>query len=87
MKNLYLYLGIDDNEFPYPVLFKKIGEEKYSKKDILDIGIRISKDIEKVTYVAGFDEKGKMVVAHDFQDGEHCGELDIDHLKYIVLGK
>ena len=34
-----------------------------------------------------FDDKGKMVVAHDFQDGEHCGELDIDHLKYIVLGK
>ena len=85
MKNLFLYLGVKYNEYPYPVLFKKMGEDMCSKKEIFEIGKKISAGCHKITYLAGFDKKGKIKVAYDFQDGDFCGELSLEHLKYIVL--
>ena len=85
MKNLFLYLGVEYNEEPYPVLFKKMCEDVYSKKEIIEIGKKISVGCDKITYLAGFDKKGKIKVAYDFQNGDFCGELSLEHFKYIVL--
>ena len=55
MKNLTLYIGVEYNDTPHPVIFKKTSDELYTKKQIIALGKELSQGIEKLTYLAGFD--------------------------------
>ena len=85
MKNLTIYIGIEFNEEPYPVLFKKLEGLSLTKKELIAKGKELSKGSYKLLYLAGFDKTGNIKVAHDFQNGDWCGELSLEYLKYIVL--
>lgn len=85
MKNLTLYIGVEYNDTPHPVIFKKMSDELYTKKQIIAFGKKLSQGIAKLTYLAGFDKNGKIKTAHDFQLGDWCGELSLHDLDYVVL--
>lgn len=60
MKNLTIYIGIEFNEEPYPVLFKKLEGLSLTKKELIVKGKELSKGSDKLLYLAGFDKKGTL---------------------------
>lgn len=80
-----LYIGIRYNQYPYPILFKKIPDVTVTKETLISKGELLTKSISETTYFGIFDDNSKPIMVCDFENGNCCGELSLDNLNFIIL--